>query len=273
MTIKQVNNIITEAEGLQILTQSYAEIASIRLIKIRKQVEHTRGVFTDLAKLYGLVRLVGKQTLPPQKNLPAGRQETISILLTSKLRFNGYLNNLITKFFISQTNTFKTDKIVIGQKFPSPFKSFIFQKDLPSEQEIQQLVQEVQNYEQILIFYTQFQTVLKQIPQITDITQTQFAAYKAQIETKKKLMIVEPEIKKILLFFDTNIKTALLQGTFLEAELSRLATRLIAMDEAGQRATDYLNQQRLLLSNAKRAYDNKKMLETWAEVQFAQTKW
>ena len=266
MTIKQVNDTIKEAEGLQILTESYAEIASIRLIRIRKQVEHTRGVFTDLAKLYGLVRLIGKQNLPPLGG-------TISILLTSKLRFNGYLNNLITKFFISQTNNFKTDKIVIGQKLPRPFKSYIFEKDLPNEKEIQQLVQEVQNYEQILVFYTQFQTVLKQIPQITDITQSQFAAYKAQTETKKKLMIVEPEIKKIVQFFDTNIKTALLQGTFLEAELSRLATRLITMDEAGQHATDYLNQQKLLLTNAKRAYDNKKMLETWAEVQFAQQKW
>ncbi len=264
MTIKQINDIVKEAEGLKILTQSYAEIASIRLIKIRKQVEHTRGIFLDLAKLYGLVKLISKQTQPPQR-------KTVSILLTSKLRFNGYLNNLIIKFFLAQTSSFQTDKIVIGQKFPNPFKSYIFEKDTPSEKEMQELVSEVQNYEQILVFYTQFQTVLKQIPQISDITQTQFAAYKAQLETKKQLMIVEPEIKKILQFFDINIKTALLQQTFLEAELSRLATRLISMDEAGQHAEEFLNQQKLLLMNAKRAYENKKMLETWAEVQFAQT--
>lgn len=267
MTIRQINDIIEEAQGLKTITQAYSEIASIRLKKIRKQVEGTRQFFDEVAKLYGLIRVLGR-ALPS-----APKKGTISLLLTSNLRFNGRLNDMVTKFFIAQTQRYKTDRVVVGKlvsqtlkgfRYPYQFTTFVFKRDQPESNELQQLANSIKDYQQILVFYTKFATVLKQVPFIDDITQIQAASLKRAVDLKNKtLMIVEPEIAKMMQFFDSQIKMSLLQQTFLEAELSRLSSRLINMDEAQQRAVDFLDAQKLVLLTARRAYENKKILEMW----------
>lgn len=265
MTVKQISEIIDEAKGLKDFTAVLTEVSSIRLRRIRKQVQNTRIFFNGLASLYSLVKAMN-----PHLNFK--KQGTVSILLTSNLRFNGYLNESMMRFFISQTAKFKTDRIIVGSminkiltatKYPYPFTSFVFQKDLPSSAELNGLVRQLTDYEQILVFYSEFKTVLKQVPTIKDITQTEKAAVE-QATIKKKAFILEPELPKILQFFDTRIKVALLHQAFLEAELSRIATRLVTMDEAQRNAQAFLNQQQTLLSLAKRSLENKRILEAQA---------
>ncbi|MBI4036683.1 F0F1 ATP synthase subunit gamma [Candidatus Daviesbacteria bacterium] len=269
MTIKQINELIDTGEALKDIAGSFSEIASVRLKRLRKQVEGTRTFFNEVAKLYGLVKLVAirKQTIQQPKI------NTVSLLLTSNLRFYGHINSQIIHFFINQTNLIKTDRIIIGKlakqtlqavRYPNPYKQVIFKKDLPSTHELKKLVETVKNYTQILVFYSQFKNVLEQTAVAEDITQAQTTALNKQPEIKELAFIFEPEVNRMMQFFDTQIKTALLQQTFLEAELARVASRLIAMDEAESRAGDYLEKQQFLLSQAKRALENKRFLETWS---------
>src|SRR3989344_3485576 len=107
MTIKQIQDIIKEAEGLRNLTQVLTEVSSLRLKRIRSQVEGARTFFMEISSLYGLVKSMSTARLPD-------RHGTVSILLTSNFRFNGHLNNNIIRFFINQTSQLKTDRIIIG---------------------------------------------------------------------------------------------------------------------------------------------------------------
>ncbi len=271
MTTAQINSIIKEAEGLKNLTQVLTEVSSLRLKRIRRQVEGARAFFTGISSIYGLIKSVSVEKSLKKKGLPAG---TVSILLTSNFRFNGHLNNEIIGFFVSQTAQLKTDCIVIGSLAPQIFKSMgfslpiqniFFQKDIPSDKELTKLVEKISGYGQILVFYTEFKTVLLQIPTIKDITQTQNTALQ-KLATKKQArqaFILEPELSKIMQFFDTHIKIALLKQAFLEADLSRVATRLVTMDQAQTNAQEFLDKQQVFASLAKRNYENKKILEAW----------
>ena len=265
MTIKQIQDIIKEAEGLRNLTQVLTEVSSLRLKRIRSQVEGARTFFMEISSLYGLVKSMSTARLPD-------RHGTVSILLTSNFRFNGHLNNNIIRFFINQTSQLKTDRIIIGSLAKQIFKStenvipavyFSFQKDIPTEQELMKLVEKISDYNQILVFYTEFKTVLLQLPTIKDITQTQKKALQNLSKTKSSF-ILEPELTKILQFFDTHVKIVLLRQAFLEAELSRVATRLITMDQAQSNAQEFLEKQQILAGLAERNYENKKILEAWA---------
>lgn len=265
MTIKQIQDIIKEAEGLKNLTQVLTEVSSLRLKHLRKQVEGARTFFTEISSLYGMMK-----SMTP--DISFKKKGTVSILLTSNFRFNGHLNNEIISFFVTQTAKLKTDRIIIGSLAKQIFKGstpvlpatyFSFQKDIPSGQELMNLVEKINDYDQILVFYSEFKTVLLQLPTIKDITQTQKKALQ-NLSTTKRAFILEPELTKILQFFNTHIKIVLLRQAFLEAELSRVATRLITMDQAQSNAQEFLEKQQILASLAKRNYENKKILEAWA---------
>lgn len=265
MTIKETNEIIKEAQGLKDLTAILTEVSSLRLKRIRKEVEGTRIFFADISSLYSLVKAMAPAITFKKKG-------TVSLLLTSNFRFNGHLNDAVIRYFVYQTGKFKTDRIVIGSlaaqifksiKYPYPVTNISFKKDLPTPAELATLTEKIKDYESILVFYSEFKTVLKQLPTTKDITQTQAAALK-QERIKDYAFILEPELKKILQFFDTHIKIALLQQAFLEAELSRVANRLISMDEAQNNAQNFLNQQKVVLSLAKRSIENKRILESQA---------
>jgi F0F1-type ATP synthase gamma subunit len=262
MTIRELKDNKEEGLGLKLLTQAYTEIASIKLNRIRKEVEGTRVFYKEISGLYQLVKFMAdqKQLRQPKK--------TVSILLTSNYRFNGHLNSSITTFFLNESSRYKTDLIVVGklaieslQKQNVQFKAVTLKKDLPDDIELDQLTMQLQGYTQILVYYCEFQTVLKQLPIIRDITQN--AAEVATPELHKNTFIFEPEVLKILNFFDRQIKTALLQQTFLEAELARVASRLISMDQAATNANKFLESQEKLLKQTKKAKLNRSLLENW----------
>ena len=97
-----------------------------------------------------------------------------------------------------------------------------------------------------------------------DITQTSYLKPLTKEEQKHdQAFIFEPEIGKILDFFETQVTNLLIEQTFLDSELSRTASRLISMDQAQSSADDYLSEQRTILAQAKKNIINAKLLETY----------
>ena len=76
--------------------------------------------------------------------------------------------------------------------------------------------------------------------------------------------IFEPEIIRMLDFFDSQIKILLLEQTILESELARTASRLIAMDQAQSRAKDFISDNKRALGQLKKSTYNARLLETLA---------
>ena len=278
MTIREINNQIEEAKALKAITGAYTEIAALKLRRIRQEVISSRSFFTEILNLFSLVR---KKASKGSKNKKS-EQKTAGIILTSNNRFYGHIDaDLINFFERNLSKTLKTDIFVIGRggiqalhlRGFSHFADFIFKQDLPSPYEISQLVSKIKNYQRILIFYSQFQTVVKQNPKVVDITQQQLSAISYQLSDKEQkksddwrlttesFFIFEPEVSKILDFFDSQLKQILIEQTFLEAELARTGSRLIFMDQAQNNADEYLEQQEKFLNSAKRSLQNARILE------------
>jgi F0F1-type ATP synthase gamma subunit len=207
--------------------------------------------------------------------LPPKHGKTLVILLSSNERFYGKISGELLEYFMIQTSKIRADKIVIGKSANESLKSvnyalaftpMLLKSDFPSNAELLKLAGIVKQYSKVLVFHPQFESVLVQKPIISDITRSQ-----EQINTKageaQKLAqeynnyIVEPEIQIMAEFFDSQIKTLLLETTFLEAELARTASRLISMDRAQSEAEKYLNAKQMLLFNARRSIANSRILE------------
>lgn len=299
--LTQIQHNIDEGIALKEVAQTFTEIAAIRLKRIRSGIENNRNFVNNISGLFHTVKSVAVK----RKNISETAQkvihknaQTISLLITSNYRFYGDINKQLLEEFMLSTGNLATGRIVVGKvgveylkasNYPHPYDAVLLKTDMPQEEEVASLVAKIKDYQQVLVFHSRFKTALTQLPAISDITQTAqkttnlgeattssgsfVPGLKSLLNPSNILLdqapldfILEPEIEKMLTFFDNQIITLLLEATFLEAELSRTASRLISMDQAQSNADGFLKQQRIQLSVAKRSVDNERIIETFANL-------
>lgn len=277
MTIKEIDSALEEGQSLKQISQAYTEIANLKIKRIRTEVERNRIFFEEISKVFALIKKLAIR----KKISIAKPKKTVSIILTSNYRFYGSINSDLIDFFVEQTRKLDTDRIMLGKaaidffkssKIFSNFQSILLKGDHPTPEELINLVNIIKDYNQVLVFYSSMKSLLTQVPLFSDITAssaTDLALSNANNPKNKNedlRFIFEPDVSKILHFFDSQIITLLLEGTFLESELSRTASRFISMDQAETEANKFIGDYEKLKAYAKRNMDNNKILENFASM-------
>lgn len=278
MTIKEIDSALEEGQSLKQISQAYTEIANLKIKRIRTEVERNRVFFEEISTVFALIKKLAIR----KKISIAKPKKTVSLILTSNYRFYGSINSDLIDFYVEQTRKLDTDKIMLGKaaidffkssKIFSNFQSVLLKGDHPTPEELINLVNIIKDYNQVLIFYSSMKSLLTQVPLFSDITASSATDLSSQIKGGEKKdqnedlkFIFEPEISKILHFFDSQIITLLLEGTFLESELSRTASRFISMDQAEIEANKFIRDYEKLKAYAKRTMDNNKILENFASM-------
>ncbi len=284
MNLKQIDENLEEGESLKAITQAYSEIANLKIKRIRAEVERNRVFFQEIKNIYALVKDL---SVKKKINMAPKPKKTVSIILTSNYRFYGSINSDLIKYFVSSTQKLDTDRIMVNKaaidyfKAQPIFKNYqevILKGDQPDTEELLSLVNLVKNYKQVLVFYSSMKSLLNQAPTVANITASGpennpalFSNSSSLEENKPGLnanfkFIFEPELSKILEFFDSQIITLLLEGTFLESELSRTASRFISMDQAETSANKFIKEYQTLRAYVKRNMDNNAILENFASM-------
>lgn len=279
MTIQEIDELIEEGNSLKVITQAYSEIANLKIKRIRSAVLRNRLFFDEISKIYGFVRAFATKknvTIPKSK-------KRVDMLITSNYRFYGNINSSLINYFIGSTRELQdVDKIIIGKAASDYFratkilegtnyKEIILKDDMPNSFELADLSKTISQYNQVLVFYSKVKSLLSQRATFEDITATSFytTAFHVASLTKKGTeapmhFIFEPELPKILTFFDNQVLTLLLEQTFLESELSRTASRFISMDQAEMEANKFIKQYHSLKAHTQRSLENLKILENFA---------
>lgn len=256
MTQRQIAQDIDLDTGLKMVAQAFTEISSIKLQKIRHRIERNRVFFEEISELFGAVqRLANKQGIVPK----LGKNGIAALILTSNSKFYGGLESRVLQFYSANIEKMQADQILVGRSASDFFKknSIILKEDLPTELELQNLTNVIKNYNQVLVFYPRFKSVLVQTPFAIDLTKSNIAPSKINLD-----YILEPEIEQMWQFFDSQILKLLLEQTFLEAELSRTAARLTSMDQAQEMADNAIVDLKRALAVVKRSINNNQILET-----------
>lgn len=256
MTQKQITQDIDLDTGLKMVAQAFTEISSIKLRKIRNRIERNRVFFEEISGLFGaLAKLANKRGIVPKLK----KNGTTALILTSNSKFYGGLENRVLQFYSANINKLQADQILIGHSASDFFRknAIILKEDLPTETELQNLTNLIRDYHQVLVFYPRFQSVLVQKPFAVDLTKSDIAPSKVDLD-----YILEPEIQTMWQFFDTQILKLLLEQTFLEAELARTAARLTSMDQAAEMADHAIGDLKRALAVRKRSISNNLILET-----------
>ncbi len=262
---RQLASDLQDSKTLKMISQTLGEVATLRVRTTRRQIEHASEYFQEISKVFHALKTIAGQGQMRKKN-----GKTAAILLTSDAKLNGETDHKLSHFFMNKTMNLQADYLVMGKigqeylrafHYPHPFASYDLATELPQVAELQKMVEALKNYSQVFVFYTRFESLLTQSPTFIDLTESSNITPE---ETVSIHYILEPEIEKMLGFFEDQILVLLLQSIFLQQQLARLAARMVSMNQAEQNSDNVITGQYQALVRAKKMLIDNQILSTYA---------
>ncbi len=254
---------ILDIQTIKDVSTTFAELSAIKMETIRHQLQLNMAFYEDIQKLYTNIR-VSSQQKGMLSNINAGT--VVSVGLTSNGHFYGSLNNDLVNSFLNGIKRYPTDAIMIGKSGQEILGSraaqqhiemINFKSEFPTTREIYDFLNRVKGYEKVFFYHPEFINIMDQEPTISEISYNPSVS-----EDKNEFFIFEPELSKILEFFETHVRFLLLRRSLLEIELARNAARLVAMMGAEDRAISTLKSRTNRLKQIERGLITDRLLET-----------
>lgn len=284
MDKKIITRQIDDLTILSSLANAYAEISSGRMKKTRDSVVLARdfiteiqAIFKDLQESYRseFLKLARKKGYKKGEKLTflSHNGRKVAVFLSTNVGFYG---NITQRVFQSFSNEFEKENLeatVVGklglamflQAFPGKSYTYFEFPDYGDDKNVMgELIKHLVNYDEIRIYYGKFRSIINQYPDKVVITSETDIGEKSDVKHTKYLF--EPSLEEIIMFFETEMFSSLFEHVMSESQLAKLASRMLAMDQAGERIKESLAVARTDYTRLVHYMNNKKQLEYLSSV-------
>ena len=284
--LKQIQKEIETTKSIKLITQALGDVATLKIKETRNTVSHNISFFREVAKVYRIVKTISMQhktilskDLRGLKNINSNVQndgkngKTLAVLITSSKHFYGDLDAKLSRAYLEKTISMDCDRIVVGsigteylnaRDYPHAFEAYVFDKEQPTFDEINALSKKMFAYSKILVFHNRFNSLLDQSITVSDLSATSLLDEKGQSEF---FYILEPEVDKMLEFFETQLILLLLRAVFLEVDISHQAARMLSMNQAERNADKILDKQNKQALQIKKQIINLGIIENFVALE------
>jgi ATP synthase F1 gamma subunit len=237
----------------KMLAQAYEEIAVIKMQRVRSSVLSTRQFLDALSLVFSEVKSSYKGEIlqfttkkKKKKNfnplkLLSKKNKTVAVLLSSNTTLYGDIINRVYRLFVEEIKKGDYDIVIVGKHGKQLFDGENLGKkytyfEIPDEgvsfEQLKPILSFVLEYEKVNMYYGKFSNVITQTPTVSNVSGEDLATEKQDDQKSKVKYIFEPTLEKIYELFENQVLVALFKQTVHEAELSRLASRITAMEQA-----------------------------------------
>lgn len=279
---KEFKENLEAATSIQGITTIYQEIASLRMYQLKDSVEKTRNFLDGVAEIYhhaktAYIEILEGQTVRKKKNYNQLKfikrnGKSILVFLSANEHLYGELILNVWEKFSKDKRESKYDGAVVGtfgkylvkneMELDHNVTYFDLNDDKPTAEQINKIIKHISKYEQIFVYYGKLITVLNQSPTKEQIS----GGASLQQKEKGKKYLFEPSPQKIMEFFETEIIAALFNQKVFDHQLSRFASRMVAMDQATENANEIIKKLDRENNSLKRRVMNRKQLEVFAGI-------
>lgn len=280
LSLEEIENKKEVVSSLKGIAYVYQQQALDKMDALREEVLATRRFLGGVADIYShaksayLSSLGGgekefKRASFIQRN---GRQ--VVVFLSANERFYGAIILDLWQEVREWVEEHDCDLVVVGDigkhlaqtdDIAESVNYFEMDDENPTPEQISAVLDFISAYEQILVYHGAFKTVFSQSTQKEDISGS--VTLKEAFEAGAEKYLFEPSPEDILRFFETEIIQALFKQTVLEHQLSRSASRLMAMSQAHERSEDKLTALKDKEEKLEKREENKKQLGAVARAQ------
>lgn len=276
-TIEQIKNEIEDTEVIRTISSALLEVAALRIKNIKREFEHNQSFFKEVSDLYNIIKTSAQRLgISPHKNDTQYKEMlTMSIAVTSNQRFHGLLNSRVVDRFLDSVDSKKSDCIIVGRtgkqyasggEEPAECEYVTFKNDYPTPNETRAFLQKIAPYSQVFLYYPKFVTVFSQEVGVIDITYSPDPTTDGVDREKEPDYIYEPELIKIIDFFETQVRRLLFLRIMLESELARTSARLVKMNTTESRATEMVEEKKRELRKEQSIVNDIHLLESFSGI-------
>ncbi len=291
---KALTREIAELSVLQTLSRAYAEIASVRMKKTRSGVLLNRNFLDSISKIFQEVLNSYReeiQTLAKKRNfsLPFGKHstkkditflahngKTVAVFLSANVGLYGDIVGKTFEVFARDVAKGEVEATVIGrlglamfrQSFPSlNYTYFDFPDNEVRGDLLGEIMRHLVQYEEIHVYYGKFQSVITQNPSVSKISAKVINLEgSGEVDVTAKKYLFEPSLEKILMFFEGEIFTSLMDQVIRESQLAKFASRITAMTKAGENINRNLKKMEIEKLKLTHGIANKKQVNMLAAI-------
>ncbi len=250
-TKKAVENEIETVGTLKNLIVTYEEIAANNMRRIRNSVVKKRDFLSEINKLYNEVRASYKKEL--ERILKSAKShhkvnfsfikhnnKTALVFLSANASLYGTIVKQTFTLFNDQFHKHNGEPIIIGRIGKQLFETanpgigytyFDLSDSMLDIEALRDIVVRLVEFEKVIIFHGQFQSLLTQKPQSYLLSGGDNIA--EVVENKIKYFF-EPNLDKIMEFFEKEIFASLFEQAIHESELAKFASRMISLEQASE---------------------------------------
>lgn len=281
---KLIQSEIDFTRMFSLIAQAYEEIAVMKMRKVRDSVLATREYLSKLSEIFFELKKA-KSKLKQQEALKKKSSEkfpleklpkTVSVLLSANTTLYGDLIGRIFKLFMKNVTLDGSDLIIVGRvgrrlyELQEKKKPYIY-FELPDVEirleELKALLYHLVKYQNIMVYYGKFESVVTQIETVSNITGDKPFAYKEDLKAQVSEdinFLFEPSLDVILAFFEDLIASSLFRQTVHEIQLARWASRIMSMERAQVNIESELKKLHQSQIKIQRLEQNRKQLERLA---------
>lgn len=281
-------------DTFKMLAQAYEELSVIKMQRVRSSVLSTRDFLEDLSEVFADVKASyqheinlylekgkNKKKFNPI-NLISKKNKTVAVLLSANTKLYGDIIKRVFHLFVEDIRKNDFDIVIVGRHGKELFDQVQTRKkyeyfDLPDTgvdfDQLKPILEHIMRYEKVNIYYGKFMNVILQSPTVTNVTGEESLSQEQKEdtkETKKVGYIFEPSIDTIFSFFLDQVMVSLFKQTVHEAELSRLASRITAMEQALGNIEQSESQLKGEERKIRKLALNKKQIDSFAGISFWQ---
>ena len=232
--------------SLKNLVEVYEEVAAGRMQKVRGAVLQSRQFLEGLLLVFAKVKsaYVNEAGVNASSRTRNGR--TVAVFISANSRLYGDIVDRTFQKFSDYVKGNKPDVVILGKlglsmmedNLPGVLYNYYdFSDDQVDLESFGLIMRYLLQFEKILVFYGEFRTILTQEPVVTSVSGDVIEAREEIIVNKsgKKMIrrfIFEPSVTEIARIFEGEILASLFEQTLHESQLSKYASRMLALDKS-----------------------------------------
>ena len=246
-----------------------------RVLKAREYTDGLQDVFFDVKQNYDQQIKEMVKRRPNQKfsfsTLPKNDRHAL-MLLSPAGKFSARINKKVFEEFSTffEKNKDKTDVFIQGRTGQVFFIQHFNRYEYQMVEDLEQTIKKLSLYQKIDVIYPRFYNVVTQKPTVTNLSgERSFLQELSETKslTEKKMFLFEPNLDKILNFFELQIFAILVNKSIEESNLAHLGARLTTLELTTQTLEDYTQKLELQHRKLKRIDNNKKQRQRLAGIQ------
>lgn len=281
---KQLDAEADELSTMQQLVNVYGEVALSRMAAVRAGVLQSRQYLTEMTKVFAQVQTAYldklKQTgiaIDKRKKVTVLSHNglTVSVFISANTRLYGDLVRRTFDAFMEEYRQGRSEATIIGKVGLVWFKEEVGKNqlytyfDYPDERMDQSALKLISRhlvqYEEIHVFYGEYKNVVIQEPRRLVMSASRPMG-EGQSAERPQHYFFEPSLEVVMGYFEEEIFGTLLDQAMREAQLSKYAARLTAMDRADQEIDKYLGKLQRDRLGIVHQEKNRKLLNAWPSI-------